>query len=193
MAAFAGYVGSSLDVTEQKQAAQGLERSRDRLQAENLYLRCEVCDQPSAGAIAGQRSHPPRPGPGRAGSCHRLDGTAVRETGMERARRDAYSRPERAARKADGARQVRDHSCHTDRERVVRSRRARSPGRWRGRLDASSSQNHSTIFLDEIGDLPADVQVESNRRDLRGEYGRTAAVFVAWQHSANCEMSWSAP
>ena len=37
--AFTGYLGSCIDITEEKQARQEVERLRDQLQAENVYLR----------------------------------------------------------------------------------------------------------------------------------------------------------
>jgi transcriptional regulator with PAS, ATPase and Fis domain len=51
---FAGYLGLCVDVTEQVQATQEVERSRDKLRAENLYLQSEVKDRLGSGVIVGQ-------------------------------------------------------------------------------------------------------------------------------------------
>ena len=62
---------------------------------------------------------------------------------------------------ADGLRQLRGDSGDADRERAVRPReRAPTPTPSTGRSAASSWPTGPAIFLDEIGELPLDVQVK---------------------------------
>ena len=78
----------------------------------------------------------------------------------EGALRDAHPRPQPAARAADGAGELRRHPNHPHRERAVRSGKGAYTGalsRQAGRFELA---NGSTLFIDEIGDLPPEVQVK---------------------------------
>ena len=60
----------------------------------------------------------------------------------------------------DGVGELRGHSRDPDRERAVRPREGRlhgAPSRQLGRFELA---DRATIFLDEIGELPLDVQVK---------------------------------
>src|SRR3954453_3054503 len=159
---FAGYIGSAVDVTEQKSAAQELERLRDQLQAENVYLRREVKEQLSSGIVVGQ-----------TGAIRRVleqieqvaatDATVLLlgETGTGK-ELFAAQIPEWSAR--HGRAMVRVNCAAIPATLIESELFGREKGAFTGALARQVGRfelaHHSTIFLDEIGDLPTDVQVK---------------------------------
>ena len=84
---------------------------------------------------------------GETGTGKELFATQIHELGV-------------AARPPDGARELRGDSGDADRKRAVRAGKGRVH-RSAGAADRPVRAGHSsTIFLDEIGDLPLDVQVK---------------------------------
>ena len=60
----------------------------------------------------------------------------------------------------DGARELRGDSLYAHGKRVVRLRARRLYRCGRTAIGRFELANHSTIFLDEIGDLPSDVKIK---------------------------------
>ena len=109
-----------------------------------------------------ERRHPARPRTGATGCGHRLDRAAARrDRHRQGAHRDADSRAERAARAASWCASTarRFPSTLIESELFGREKGAFTGALARqiGRFELA---DHSTIFLDEIGDLPPDVQVK---------------------------------
>ncbi len=108
-----------------------------------------------------QRGREPRARAGATGGGDRFDGAvARRDRHRQGALRDADPRAERAPRPADGPRQLRGDPGDAHRERAVRPREGRVHRRARAADRPLRAGGRSTIFLDEIGELPLDVQVK---------------------------------
>ncbi len=154
--AFGGYVGSCVDVTEQKQAAQEVERLRDRLQAENVYLRREFKDRLGAGVIVGQ-SEAIRKVLAQVEQVAATDATVLLlgETGTGK-ELFATRIHELSARRGRAMVRV---NCSAIPSTLIESELfGREKGAFTGALARQIGRfelaDHSTIFLDEIGDLP---------------------------------------
>ncbi len=159
---FAGYIGSAVDVTEQKSAAQELERLRDQLQAENVYLRREVKEQLSSGIVVGQ-----------TGAIRRVleqieqvaatDATVLLlgETGTGK---ELFAAQIHELSARHGRAMVRVNCAAIPATLIESELFGREKGAFTGALARQVGRfelaDHSTIFLDEIGDLPIDVQVK---------------------------------
>ena len=160
--AFAGYLGSCIDVTEQKEATQALERSRDRLQAENLYLKREVKDRFGAGVIVG-RSEAIRRVLTQVEQVAGTDSTVLLlgETGTGK-ELFATKIHELSARRGRAIVRI---NCAAIPATLIESELfGRERGAFTGALARQVGRfelaDHSTIFLDEIGDLPPEVQIK---------------------------------
>jgi formate hydrogenlyase transcriptional activator len=158
---FEGYVGSWVEVTEQKRAVQRAEQSRDHLHAENVYLRREADDLRGAGPAVGRS-------PAIQRVLQMIDHVAPTDSTILLLGETGTGKEFLAAR---------IHELSTRRTRsMVRVNCAAIPGtlieselfgRERGAFTGAVTRqvgrfelaDRSTIFLDEIGDLPVDVQV----------------------------------
>ncbi len=153
-------LASIVDVTDRRRSE---EAHPAALEVEHVDLRRERTR--AIGADAGRGTEctlAAGAGADRTGGIDRLDGPAVRgDRHGQGAVRDADPRARRPAQPADGAGELRGDSGDAHRKRAVRpGERGVSRERWRGRWADSSWLDHSTIFLDEIGDLPPEVQVK---------------------------------
>jgi PAS domain S-box-containing protein len=167
--AFAGYLGSRLDVTEQKEAKLGLESAlvevqklRDQLQMENVLLRREVEERLEQGAVVGQ-SGAVRHVLEQIEQVAATDSTVllVGETGTGK-ELFASRLHERSARHLRTMVRV---NCAAIPATLIESELfGREKGAFTGALARQIGRfemaDHSTIFLDEIGDLPSEVQVK---------------------------------
>ena len=134
-----------------------------QLALENVQLRREV--RALKGPRAARGREPGRAAGARADRAGGADArncpAAGRDGIGQGSVRAGAPRPQPAAQEADGARQLRGHPDRADRERAVRPRaRAPTPARCPVSSGASNSADGSTIFLDEIGELPLEVQVK---------------------------------
>ena len=167
--AFKGYLGSCIDVTEQKQAKLELEaalaevqRLRDRLQLENVYLRKEVQERFGQGPVVGQ-SAAVRRVLEQVEQVAATDSTVLLlgETGTGK-ELFASLIHERSTRHARAMVRV---NCAAIPSTLIESELfGREKGAFTGALARQVGRfemaDHSTIFLDEIGDLPSEVQVK---------------------------------
>ena len=160
---FKGYLGSGIDVTEQKQAKLEVEsalaevqRLRDRLQLENVYLRQEVQERLGQGTVVGQSAAVRRV----IEQVEQVAGTdstvlILGETGTGK-ELFASLIHERSARHARAMVRV---NCAAIPATLIESELfGREKGAFTGALARQIGRfemaDHSTIFLDEIGDLP---------------------------------------
>jgi PAS domain S-box-containing protein len=160
--AFAGYLGLCVDVTEQVQATQEVERSRDKLRAENLYLQSEVKDRLGSGVIVGQSAAMRRV----LAQVEQVAGTnstvlILGETGTGK-ELFATRIHELSGRRTRPMVRV---NCSAIPSTLIESELfGREKGAFTGALARQAGRfelaDHSTIFLDEIGDLPPDVQIK---------------------------------
>ena len=167
--AFSGYLGSCIDVTEQKQSKLELEgalaevqRLRDRLQLENVYLRQEVGERLGQGPVVGHSAAVRR-------VLEQVDQVAATDstvlilgetgTGKELFASLIHERSPRHARAM-----VRVNCAAIPSTLIESELFGREKGAFTGALARQIGRfemaDHSTIFLDEIGDLPAEVQVK---------------------------------
>jgi formate hydrogenlyase transcriptional activator len=166
---FEGYVGSCLDITEEREAKVQLEntlrevqRLRDQLQHENVYLRREVHERYGSGPIVG-RSPAVRRVLDQVEQVAPTDSTAllIGETGTGK-ELFATQIHERSARRSRTMVRV---NCAAIPSTLIESELfGREKGAFTGALTRQIGRfelaDHSTIFLDEIGDLPSEVQVK---------------------------------
>lgn len=167
--AFGGYVGSCLDITEEREAKLQLEntlrevqRLRDQLQHENVYLRREVHERYGSGPIVG-RSPAVRRVLDQVEQVAPTDSTVllIGETGTGK-ELFATQIHERSARRTRTMVRV---NCAAIPSTLIESELfGREKGAFTGALTRQIGRfelaDHSTIFLDEIGDLPTEVQVK---------------------------------
>jgi len=159
---FAGYLGTCVDITEQKEALQEVVRLRDELHLENVTLKREVIERRGFDTIVGE-SEAIRSVLAQVERVATTDATVLLlgETGTGK---ELFA--------------TRIHELSARRQRtMVRVNCAAIPptlieselfGRERGAFTGALARqvgrfelaDHSTIFLDEIGDLPLDVQVK---------------------------------
>jgi formate hydrogenlyase transcriptional activator len=159
---FAGYLGSCVDVTEQKEARREAEQARDRLQAENVYLRVEASQRLGPGVIVGQSE-------GIRRVLEQIEQVAATDstvlllgetgTGKELFATRIHELSNRHARPMVRV------NCSAIPSTLIESELfGREKGAFTGALARQVGRfelaDHSTIFLDEIGDLPAEVQVK---------------------------------
>ena len=166
---FNGYLGSGVDITEQKQGKLDLERALeevrrlgDLLQKENVYLRREVKERSGEGPVVGQS----------AAVCRVLeqvsqvaptDSTVLlfgeTGTGKELFATQIHERSARCGRAM-----VRVNCSAIPATLIESELFGREKGAFTGALARQIGRfelaDRSTIFLDEIGDLPIDVQVK---------------------------------
>jgi PAS domain S-box-containing protein len=166
---FSGYIGSCIDITEQKEAKLDLEKAlanvqqlRDRLQVENVYLRHEVEAELGPGSVVG-KSTTLRSVLEQVDQVAATDSTVLLlgETGTGK-ELFATQIHERSGRK--GRTMVRVNCAAIPATLIESELFGREKGAFTGALARQIGRfemaDHSTIFLDEIGDLPAEVQVK---------------------------------
>jgi formate hydrogenlyase transcriptional activator len=166
---FEGFIGSSIDVTEQKQAMLQLEgtlvevqSSREQLRGENVYLRREVQERFGSGPIVGHSA-----------AVHRVldqieqvaptDSTVLllgeTGTGKELFATRIHELSGRCNRTI-----VRVNCAAIPTTLIESELFGREKGAFTGALARQIGRfelaDHSTIFLDEIGDLPLEVQIK---------------------------------
>ena len=166
---FEGYVGSCLDITDEREGKLQLEntlrevqRLRDQLQHENVYLRREVHERYGSGPIVG-RSPAVRRVLDQVEQVAPTDSTAllIGETGTGK-ELFATQIHERSVRRTRTMVRV---NCAAIPSTLIESELfGREKGAFTGALTRQIGRfelaDHSTIFLDEIGDLPPEVQVK---------------------------------
>jgi PAS domain S-box-containing protein len=167
--AFTGYIGSCVDITEQKDAQAGVDRARleirrlrDQMRGENGSTRREMVERADENTVVGQSS-----------SSHRVleqieqvattDSTVLllgeTGTGKELCATQIHERSTRHARAM-----VRVNCAAIPSTLIESELFGREKGAFTGALARQIGRfevaDHSTIFLDEIGDLPPEVQVK---------------------------------
>jgi PAS domain S-box-containing protein len=160
--AFAGFIGSCIDITDQKRSVQELEHLRNQLQAENVYLKREAKDRLGTGVMVGQ-SQAIRRVLAEIEQVAATDSTVLLlgETGTGK-ELFATQIHELSARHGRAIVRV---NCSAIPATLIESELfGREKGAFTGALARQIGRfelaDHSTIFLDEIGDLPAEVQVK---------------------------------
>jgi transcriptional regulator with GAF, ATPase, and Fis domain len=166
---FSGYIGSCVDITEQKEAKLDLEKAlatveqlRDQLQVENVYLRREAEEELWPGNVVG-KSTSLRSVLEQVEQVASTDSTVLLlgETGTGK-ELFATQIHERSGRK--GRTMVRVNCAAIPATLIESELFGREKGAFTGALARQIGRfemaDHSTIFLDEIGDLPAEVQVK---------------------------------
>jgi PAS domain S-box-containing protein len=145
-----------------QQAMSEVERLRDQLHAESVYLRREVEDHPGTGVIIGQ-TPAVRPVLEQLRQVAATDSTVLLlgETGTGKELFATYLHGLSARRD----RQMVRVNCSAIPTTLIESELfGREKGAFTGALARQIGRfelaDHSTIFLDEIGELPADVQVK---------------------------------
>ena len=159
---FAGYVGTCLDITEQKEALQEVVRLRDELHLENVTLKREVKERRGFDTIVGE-SEAIRSVLAQVERVAATDATVLLlgETGTGK-ELFATRIHELSARRSRTMVRV---NCAAIPPTLIESELfGRERGAFTGALARQVGRfelaDHSTIFLDEIGDLPLDVQVK---------------------------------
>jgi PAS domain S-box-containing protein len=178
---FLGYIGSALDITERKesevklhQAHQELQQLKNQLEAENIYLQQELQLDPSFGEIVGQSDAIKY-------VLFKLTQVAPTDTTVLIAGETGTGK-ELVARAIHGA------SSRKDRPLIKVNCGALSPslieselfGHEKGAFTGASARklgrfelaNGGTIFLDEIGELPLELQVKLLRVIQENEFER---------------------
>ena len=159
---FSGYLGSCVDVTDQKTATQEVERLRDRLHAENVYLRREARDRLGTDVIVGQ-SDAIRRVLTQVEQVAPTDSTVLLlgETGTGK---ELFAMRIHELSGRRGRAMVRVNCAAIPATLIESELFGREKGAYTGALARQIGRfelaDHSTIFLDEIGDLPPDIQVK---------------------------------
>jgi formate hydrogenlyase transcriptional activator len=159
---FAGYVGTCLDITEQKTALQEVVRLRDELDLENVTLKREVKERCGFDTIVGE-SEAIRSVLADVERVAATDATVLLlgETGTGK-ELFAMRIHELSARR--GRTMVRVNCAAIPTTLIESELFGRERGAFTGALARQVGRfelaDHSTIFLDEIGDLPLEVQVK---------------------------------
>jgi PAS domain S-box-containing protein len=166
---FLGYLGSCIDLTDEKSAKTQLEdtlsevqRLRDQLHTENVYLRNEVQERVGSGPIVG-RSQALRRVLQQIEQVAPTDSTVLllgeTGTGKELFASEIHARSARRGRTM-----VRVNCAAIPAGLIESELFGREKGAYTGAATRQAGRfelaDHSTIFLDEIGDLPLDVQVK---------------------------------
>jgi PAS domain S-box-containing protein len=159
---FAGYVGTCLDITEHREALQEVVRLRDELHVENVTLKREVRERRGFDTIVGE-SEAIRSVLAEVERVAATDATVLLlgETGTGK-ELFATRIHELSARRQRTMVRV---NCSAIPPTLIESELfGRERGAFTGALARQVGRfelaDHSTIFLDEIGDLPVDVQVK---------------------------------
>ena len=159
---FDGYLGTCLDITEQKEALEEVVRLRDELHMENVTLKREVKERRGFDTIVGE-SEAIRSVLAQVERVAATDATVLLlgETGTGK-ELFATRIHELSARRARTMVRV---NCAAIPPTLIESELfGRERGAFTGALARQIGRfemaDHSTIFLDEIGDLPVDVQVK---------------------------------
>ena len=166
---FLGYLGSCVDLTEEKaakitlqQTLAEVQRLRDELHTENVYLRHEVQERVGGGPIVG-RSAALRRVLQQVEQVAATDSTVLLlgETGCGK---ELFA-SEIHARSARRSRTMVRVNCAAIPATLIESELfGREKGAYTGAFARQAGRfelaDHSTIFLDEIGDLPQEVQVK---------------------------------
>src|SRR5688572_16716011 len=166
---FTGYIGSCLDITEQKDAQLGMDKARlevrrlrEQLRSENGTARREVLERPDETIVVGQ-SAPSRLVMEQIEQVAATDSTVLllgeTGTGKELCANQIHERSTRHARAM-----VRVNCAAIPSTLIESELFGREKGAFTGALARQIGRfevaDHSTIFLDEVGDLPAEVQVK---------------------------------
>jgi formate hydrogenlyase transcriptional activator len=166
---FAGYIGSCVDITEQKDAQFGIDKARlevrrlrEQLRGENSSSRREVMERPDENIVMGQ-SAAARRVMEQIEQVATTDSTALllgeTGTGKELCATQIHERSPRHARAM-----VRVNCAAIPSTLIESELFGREKGAFTGALARQMGRfefaDHSTIFLDEIGDLPPEVQVK---------------------------------
>jgi PAS domain S-box-containing protein len=167
--AFAGYVGSCLDVTEQKEAKSGIDRAmlevrrlREQLRGENGIPRRDALERTDDNIVVGQSAAARR-------VMEQIEQVATTDstvlllgetgTGKELCATQIHERSARHARAM-----VRVNCAAIPATLIESELFGREKGAFTGALARQIGRfeiaDHSTIFLDEIGDLPPEVQIK---------------------------------
>ena len=159
---FAGYVGTCLDITEHKASLEEVVRLRDELHRENVTLKREVKERRGFDTIVGE-SEAIRAVLAEVERVAATDATVLLlgETGTGK-ELFATRIHELSARR--GRTMVRVNCAAIPPTLIESELFGREKGAFTGALARQIGRfelaDHSTIFLDEIGDLPVDVQVK---------------------------------
>jgi PAS domain S-box-containing protein len=167
--AFAGYIGSCVDITEQKDAQFGIDKARlevrrlrEQLRGENGHVRRDTLERPDENIVLGQSATARR-------VIEQIEQVASTDstvlllgetgTGKELCATQIHERSIRHARAM-----VRVNCAAIPSTLIESELFGREKGAFTGALARQIGRfevaDHSTIFLDEIGDLPAEVQVK---------------------------------
>jgi len=159
---FAGYLGSCIDITELREATREVERLRDQLHVENVYLRREVKERLGTNVIVGQ-SAAVRRVLEQAQQVATTDSTVLLlgETGTGK---ELFATQIHELSGRRGRPMVRVNCGAIPATLIESELFGREKGAFTGALARQLGRfelaDHSTIFLDEIGDLPTDIQLK---------------------------------
>ena len=158
-----------------RQSYEEIERLKDRLQAESDYLKAEirvVLDQRRDHGA--ERRHQAGAAPGRAGRAHGLLGP--HSAAKPAPARNSSPRPSTGTARAAGHVMVKVNCAALPSGLVESELFGHEKGAFTGALSRQVGRfevaDGSTIFLDEIGELPPDVQVKLLRVLQEGEFER---------------------
>src|SRR6185295_9002016 len=178
---FLGYIGSCVDIGEQKLSEEALRKAleevkqlKDQLEAENVYLQQELQSDQAFGEIVGQ-SDAIKYVLFKINQVAQTDSTVLilgdTGTGKElvaRAIHGASLRKERSLIKVNCA-ALSASLIESELFGHEKGAFTGAAGRKIGRFELA---DHATIFLDEIGDLPQELQVKLLRVIQEGEFER---------------------
>jgi PAS domain S-box-containing protein len=179
--AFAGYIGTCIDITERKQsevelheAHEELQKLKNQLEAENIYLQQELQLDPTFGEIIGQSDA--------------IKYVLFKLTQVAPTDTTVLITGETGTGKELVARAIHGASSRKDRPLIKVNCGALSPslieselfGHERGAFTGAAARkpgrfelaNGGTIFLDEIGELPLELQVKLLRVIQENEFER---------------------
>jgi transcriptional regulator with GAF, ATPase, and Fis domain len=178
---FLGYIGSAIDITERKesevelhQAHEELQRLKNQLEAENIYLQQELQLDPTFGEIVGQSDA--------------IKYVLFKVTQVAPTDTTVLITGETGTGKELVARAIHGASSRKDRPLIKVNCGALSPslieselfGHEKGAFTGAAARklgrfelaNGGTIFLDEIGELPLELQVKLLRVIQENEFER---------------------
>ena len=179
--AFVGYIGTCIDITERKesevnlhQAHEELQQLKNQLEAENIYLQQELQLDPTLGEIVGQSDA--------------IKYVLFKITHVAPTNTTVLITGETGTGKELVARAIHGASARKDRPLIKVNCGALSPslieselfGHERGAFTGAAARkpgrfelaNGGTIFLDEIGELPLELQVKLLRVIQENEFER---------------------